>query len=55
MKKLRLTIDSLRVDSFSSEPVREQSGTVQAHDAETELQTCLFTCQNTCETWICFC
>jgi hypothetical protein len=50
MKKLKLDIDQLRVDSFGADAGEEGRGTVRGHDF-TELATCNFrhwTCGITC-------
>lgn len=46
MKKLRLTLDALTVESFAAEMQAEERGTVAGHDA-TEINTC-DTCFNSC-------
>lgn len=55
MKKLKLSIDSLCVESFVSEAPRGQEGTVQGHDQGTIVRTCDPTCEPTCATWRCVC
>lgn len=60
MKKLSLTLDDLRVDSFHTSAAREEKGTVIAEqctcptNCETQCTcpgcpTCYATCPNTCE------
>lgn len=51
MRKIRLDLDTLRVDSFvASGGERDARGTVNAHDAPTRNQTCPATGMTFCET-----
>ena len=47
MKKLRLSIDTLAVDSFETHAAAPAGGTVEAHDAGTDPSNCA-----TCETCV---
>jgi len=47
MKKIRLDVDALRVDSFATAPVDGPRGTVQAHATQGMRPTCSLTCTNT--------
>ena len=53
MRKLRLDVESLAVDSFRTTRDSDERGTVNAHDAYTNsLPTCWYHCTylgNTCE------
>jgi hypothetical protein len=40
MKKLRLDVDALRVDSFATQPGQKVTGTVNAHEFLTEEISC---------------
>ena len=46
MKKLRLEMDALVVESFDTAAAAKGAGTVEAH--ATPRQSCQDTCQNTC-------
>ena len=46
MKKLRLNVDALHVESFRTDPVPAPGGTVNAH--ATSYGTCQGTCVDTC-------
>jgi hypothetical protein len=50
MKKLKLDVEQLNVESFQAEaPARERQGTVQAHAARTlPLDQCFFSVFPTC-------
>ena len=54
MKKQKLDIDHLRVESFATQPVRGERGTVRAHGQSAPYHcasgvwTCLDSCQDTC-------
>jgi hypothetical protein len=56
MKKLKLQLDALRVESFVPAAVQAEKGTVRAHDAEqaglestnSYLRPCFYTEQRTC-------
>ncbi|HEX6750245.1 MAG TPA: hypothetical protein VF092_23330 [Longimicrobium sp.] len=43
MKKLRLMLDELRVDSFATDGLAQEAGTVRAHES-------LLRCTETCDT-----
>lgn len=50
MKKLKLQLDDLRVDGFSTTPAGEDRGTVVGHSHYTWCwQTCPNTCAQTCD------
>jgi hypothetical protein len=52
-KKLRLSLDTLEVESFTAMPDRAQRGTVGGY--ATELATCDdATCEATCDDYTCF-
>jgi hypothetical protein len=45
MRKLKLNIDALSVESFAPSETRDRQGTIVGH--ETEFETC-FTCEEAC-------
>ena len=56
MKKLRLNVDELCVQSFAVATGNGETGTVQAHAPSGGQNTCGHTCDNaTCETLVCPC
>ena len=55
MKKMKLSVDALRVESFAvASQSAEREGTVHAH-ARTDRYTCPATCEATCQTQVCPC
>ncbi|HEU4561454.1 MAG TPA: hypothetical protein VFS20_26610 [Longimicrobium sp.] len=53
MKKVKLSLDELRVESFSTANIRQETGTVHARQQFTPLlscggDTCRFSCWNSC-------
>lgn len=55
MKKIRLNMEELRVESFAISAGTVEEGTVKAHARPTLDQTCPDTCKYTCDTHICPC
>jgi len=45
--KIRLDVETLRVDSFATAPIEGVRGTVQAHQTRGGRPTCAETCTNT--------
>ncbi|HEU4561218.1 MAG TPA: hypothetical protein VFS20_25420 [Longimicrobium sp.] len=62
MKKLRLNVEGLRVDSFTTQPKHGATGTVRAHEYLTEGASCndgtwgatANGCSNECSMHSCF-
>ncbi len=52
MKKIRLEIDTLRVESFETVEQRDERGTVNAHQVGTRVGGCT---ETTCPPNYCFC
>jgi hypothetical protein len=50
MRKIRLDLDRLAVETFATEPglAADGRGTVEAHDTEAGGETCAATCPATC-------
>ncbi len=63
MKKLALNVNDLKVDTFQLDKAEAERGTVNGHMSDavctglpcTQLRTCNFTCEHTCETHVCIC
>lgn len=64
MKKLALKLDDLQVESFETDLVEAERGTVEAHATDGVcsglqctgvLKSCAFTCDPSCETHVCSC
>ena len=56
MRKIRLSVDELRVESFAVATGDEETGTVKGHAPNSGQDTCGHTCDDaTCETLVCPC
>jgi hypothetical protein len=53
MKKLKLDMDDLRVDTFATEAADGKTGTVRGHDFESDTIQTQCTCVNTCQGYGC--
>jgi hypothetical protein len=50
MRKMRLDLDGLQVESFATAATAGSRGTVRAHSGLSEYNSCLATCGDPCQT-----
>ena len=53
MRKLKLDLDVLAVESFAMDAAREKPGTVRGHDSDSGHQTCADSCDGVCGSYCC--
>ncbi|HEX5726907.1 MAG TPA: hypothetical protein VFX98_15640 [Longimicrobiaceae bacterium] len=55
MKKMKLNVDELCVESFAIVAETAENGTVKGHERPTTRPSCDETCDHTCQTYACAC